>query len=416
MRQQDQRLAIRELIKAFSALDGPKKKQKSVTTELLCDMLELTKEMGEFHQHSADLIVGAYFFAMRACEYAKTKTPGQTETLSLGNITFRDKRRRILSHDDPLLEEKAAYVTICFVNQKNGLKMDRRTQARSNHDELCPVRSWARVCKRVRRTTGHCDDNTLVCKIGIKGKGNVFATDESTLNLLRLTCRTYGRTPGQTETLALGNITFRDKRRRILSHDDPLLEEKAAYVTICFVNQKNGLKMDRRTQARSNHDELCPVRLWSRVCKRVRRTTGHCDDNTLVCKIGVKGKGNVFATDESTLKLLRLTCRTYGSDGLYGIEPHELGTKSVRSGGAMALFMMGYSPEKIMILGRWGSTAFLDYIRPQTLEWTNMMSSDMARVPKMMDLNKSHLKRSKTNEEKQWSTFEFLPGFFRTRH
>ncbi len=296
LRQQDQRLAIRELIKAFSASDGPKKKQKSVTTELLCDMLELTKEMGEFHQHSADLIVGAYFFAMRACEYAKTKTPGQTKTLSLGNITFRDKRRRILSHDDPLLEEKAAYVTICFVNQKNGLKMDRRTQARSNHDELCPVRSWARVCKRVRRTTGHCDDNTLVCKIGIKGKGNVFATDES------------------------------------------------------------------------------------------------------------------------TLKLLRLTCRTYGSDGLYGIEPHELGTKSVRSGGAMALFMMGYSPEKIMILGRWGSTAFLDYIRPQTLEWTNMMSSDMARVPKMMDLNKSHLKRSKTNEEKQWSTFEFLPGFFRKRH
>ena len=82
----------------------------------------------------------------------------------------------------------------------------------------------------------------------------------------------------------------------------------------------------------------------------------------------------------------------------------------------MALFMMGYSPEKIMILGRWGSTAFQDYIRPQTLEWTSMMSYDMARVPQMMDLNKSHLKGSSTNEESQWGTFEFIPGFFRKHH
>ena len=95
--------------------------------------------------------------------------------------------------------------------------------------------------------------------------------------------------------------------------------------------------------------------------------------------------------------------------------PGDLDTKSVRSGGAMALFMMGYSPEKIMILGRWSSTAFMDYIRPQTLEWTSLMSSDMAKAPRMMDLNRSHLERS-SQEDNKWGTFELLPGFFKKHH
>jgi hypothetical protein len=36
----------------------------------------------------------------------------------------------------------------------------------------------------------------------------------------------------------------------------------------------------------------------------------------------------------------------------------------------MALALQGgNSDKKIMMLGRWKSTAFLDYIRPQVLEW-----------------------------------------------
>jgi hypothetical protein len=30
-----------------------------------------------------------------------------------------------------------------------------------------------------------------------------------------------------------------------------------------------------------------------------------------------------------------------------------------------------------MILGRWKSEAIMDYIRPQVLEWMNLMSQDM---------------------------------------
>lgn len=192
MRPQDIRVEIKELLRAFAEVDGPKKKQKCVTTELLRDMLALAHDLSEFHEHNADLIVGAYFFAMRACEYAKTKRKGKTKPLRLGNITFRDRRKRIVAQTDPMLEKKAVYVSICFEDQKNGLKMDRRTQAESNDRELCPVGSWSRVCKRVRRTVKGADDDTLVCMIGLGKQGNVCATDKSTLELLRLTCRTCG--------------------------------------------------------------------------------------------------------------------------------------------------------------------------------------------------------------------------------
>jgi hypothetical protein len=43
----------------------------------------------------------------------------------------------------------------------------------------------------------------------------------------------------------------------------------------------------------------------------------------------------------------------------------------------MSLFLMDHSVARIMILGRWSSDAFLVYIRPQILEWTNNMSKDM---------------------------------------
>ena len=61
----------------------------------------------------------------------------------------------------------------------------------------------------------------------------------------------------------------------------------------------------------------------------------------------------------------------------FGFTAADLGTRSIRSGAAMALFLMNHTVAKIMMMGRWSSDAFLDYIRPQVLEWMNRMSGDM---------------------------------------
>jgi hypothetical protein len=82
-------------------------------------------------------------------------------------------------------------------------------------------------------------------------------------------------------------------------------------------------------------------------------------------------------TGEGLRRDLRDTCRERGGRGVFGYDAKEIGTRSIRSGAAMGLFLMNHSVAKIMIHGRWLSDAFLVYIRPQVLEWTNQMSSDM---------------------------------------
>jgi hypothetical protein len=74
-----------------------------------------------------------------------------------------------------------------------------------------------------------------------------------------------------------------------------------------------------------------------------------------------------------------------GGSATFSFEATEIGTKSLRSDAAMALFLMDYSTARIMILGRWSSDAFLVYIRPQVLEWTNNMSNDMIHNDSFFD-------------------------------
>ena len=70
----------------------------------------------------------------------------------------------------------------------------------------------------------------------------------------------------------------------------------------------------------------------------------------------------------------------------------------------MSLFMMNHSTERIKILGRWSSDAFLVYIRPQVLEWTNIMSKDMSKVKNFLDLNfHGHEKQAPDEDnEERW--------------
>jgi hypothetical protein len=91
-------------------------------------------------------------------------------------------------------------------------------------------------------------------------------------------------------------------------------------------------------------------------------------------------------TDQFTLDLIRQTCAMFGGKPTFGFHPHEVGNRSLRSGAAMALFLKDHSTAKIMILGRWSSDAFLVYIRPQVLEWTNNMSRDMVSFDSFLDV------------------------------
>jgi hypothetical protein len=249
-------------------LSAPKKIQKAVTPKLLRALARLAsyEVINNAEDHAVDLVIAAFFFAMRSCEFVHTPTPGQTKMITLGCITFFTADRKVIKHSDPKLEERAEFVRVKFEDQKNGEKSDFRSQRKTNDNILCPVKRFVRVVQRIRK----------------------------------------------------------------------------------FIPKHN-----KKTP-------LCSVRKTEIKAKRISQTY--------------------------TRELLRKACRLGGGQNVFGFSPKQIGNKSIRSGSAMSLFLMGHSAEKIMLLGRWKSTCFLDYLRPQVVEWVNLFSVDMISIENFFEL------------------------------
>jgi hypothetical protein len=187
--------------------------------------------------------------------------------------------------------------------------------------------------------------------------------------------------PGKTQIMVLKGVVFRSATKADLDHQDKELATKAEYVTITFVDQKNGNKMDTRTQPRTGDNCLCPVLCFVSIVQRILQTVRNAGPSTKINSIYSGSQDLVtLITSDFVRDRLRYTCKTYGGRATFSFDSHEIGNKSIRSGVAMALFLQNISSNRIMILGRWDSEAFLVYIRPQVLEWTNNMSKSMIAI------------------------------------
>jgi hypothetical protein len=200
---------------------------------------------------------------------------------------------------------------------------------------------------------------------------------------------------GRTKIVRLRGVTFRDDKGReleIRNYDG--LKSEATRVTITFEDQKNGLKMDKRTHQKTNDEIMCPVRRLIAIVRRLDESGFEVDPDTTL-NLAIKDGVRTTITGEYLRDSLRATCREGGGKREFGYDPDEIGTRSIRSGAAMGLFLMDHSVAKIMILGRWSSDAFLVYIRPQVMEWTNQMSSDMIQNESFFDAGNRRARGSK---------------------
>jgi hypothetical protein len=77
--------------------------------------------------HHANLILTAFFFAMRPCEYSKVKERGCTKLTTLEDITFPSITRQTLDTNSILPHTDATYVTDTFCNKKNSELWQKRT-------------------------------------------------------------------------------------------------------------------------------------------------------------------------------------------------------------------------------------------------------------------------------------------------
>jgi hypothetical protein len=131
---------------------GPnEKRQKAVPLSVIHKVSQLySGSKDPLSSACSQLIVGAFFFAMRSCEYSKTTSPNESTTtklLTLRNIRFFSKSK-LITHDHPNLAS-ADIVSITFEAQKNKTKFQTISLHRSS-SKLCPVQTWATIVKRIR--------------------------------------------------------------------------------------------------------------------------------------------------------------------------------------------------------------------------------------------------------------------------
>ena len=105
------------------------------------------------------LVIMAFFFAMRSCEYLKVSgKPRRTKPLCVRNFQFTSNHK-VIPHNSPHLAA-ADCVTITFEYQKSDKRNEQVTQQRTDDPLLCPVQACASIIKRLLAQGGNKD--TLV--------------------------------------------------------------------------------------------------------------------------------------------------------------------------------------------------------------------------------------------------------------
>ena len=187
----------------------------------------------------------------------------------------------------------------------------------------------------------------------------------------------------RTKILRVSSILFK-KNGRLLSHDATDLHE-ADIVRIKFEFQKN----DRRDVCihmfGTDDPVLNPVAAWAATIRRVRAIPSATEDSEVCLMCGTSGSVTHITSDHVRTKL-RAVVDLIGFEEL-GFRKDDIGLHSIRSGGAMAMFLSGTAVIIIMRIGRWSSEAFLEYIREQVESFTAGVSQRMLEYEAFFNLS-----------------------------
>ena len=141
--------------------------------------------------HFVDLYLGMFFFAARCCEFCQTREEGVTKRITLGDLTFRDSRKKVIQMESEDDIPKARFVTVRFRDQKNREKDEKRTQGRTGRRELDPVIRLAWAVLRIKRRVRDWSDETDLCTVGEKSNA-LRITSNYSLEILREVCKLQG--------------------------------------------------------------------------------------------------------------------------------------------------------------------------------------------------------------------------------
>ena len=120
---------------------------------------------------------------------------------------------------------------------------------------------------------------------------------------------------------------------------------------------------------------ICPVKSYTVLVRRIR--THPKANDSLSVHLFTDAEGNLKPISSAHIRLtLRVAATLIGEDRL-GFKIKDIGTHSIRSGAAMAMYFNGVPVYTIMIVGRWSNDAFIRYIRRQVEQFSHNVSSPM---------------------------------------
>ena len=185
----------------------------------------------------------------------------------------------------------------------------------------------------------------------------------------------------QTVQFRLQDVTFfkRDRTgrlRQLSRHADDQAILSADSATLKLDNQKNGWKGVCVHQEHNGDPYSCPVRALGRRFVHIRSNT--FDNGTFLSAFFVQSV-RFDVTDNDIRGSLKQAAVALHYPEFKGIPIARIDTHSLRSGGANALSLAGYSDREIQKMGRWRSATFKEYIREELACFSTGMSKSMKR-------------------------------------
>ena len=108
--------------------------------------------------------------------------------------------------------------------------------------------------------------------------------------------------------------------------------------------------MDSWTQQANSNPTLCPCIQTASLVQQIYRMAPNANLDTFINVVCVDGKLCCYVTQEFLHNQLRLLCTIGGGKPTFEFDSLKIGTRSLQSGAAIALFPMDHHPHKTMIL------------------------------------------------------------------
>lgn len=186
----------------------------------------------------------------------------------------------------------------------------------------------------------------------------------------------YTQSSGERRTIPLRRQDIRLwDNGQLLPHTSPLaVLLNATGITIHLENQKNGHKNAVLHHYSSGIPGFDPVQSAARLVFEIQHLPPTTPLGTFTDEQGVRKQAS--ASDIRTA----IRIGAVGDDlPSCGYTLSQIGSHSLRSGGAVHLKLAGYDDDMVKKLGRWSGKTYLDYIQSQIGQLTTGVATRMAR-------------------------------------